>query len=83
MLAAGGGEDARIISKVLIEQAFQVRYFSRLQVPLQVNSATWPHWLSEMVRVICSRCDRKDQDQKETVLALHEPYGRLRYLKHC
>jgi hypothetical protein len=35
-----------------------------------------------MVRVICSRCDRKGQYQKETLLALHGPCVALPNLRH-
>ena len=35
-----------------------------------------------MVRVICSRCDRKGQYRKETLLALHGPDVTMPDLRH-
>ena len=35
-----------------------------------------------MVRVICSRCDRKGQYRKETLLVLHGPDVTLPDLRH-
>jgi hypothetical protein len=35
-----------------------------------------------MVRVVCSRCDRKGQYRKETLIALHGPEVTLPDLRH-
>ena len=50
--------------------------------PRRYSSMTLGKYPKPMVRVICSRCDRKGQYRKETLLALHGPDVTMADLRH-